>query len=121
MPKFNDIHQYGEPFSYIHPYKQKEVKHLVDHITAPITHAIVFGSGTNYTCWWGSDLDVCLIGVDASYNTKPLRYPGQAYDFIFYNSLQELAQNTTPNSVEKEIWEKGVVVYGGNRKSAKAC
>ena len=92
---------------------------MISQLAAPISHGIIFGSATNYSCWWGSDIDVCLVGVDASYNTKPLRVPGQAYDFIFYKNLEELRKQAHAHGIEKEIWEKGVVVYGNRNQESR--
>lgn len=121
MFKFPDINGFGAPFTSIHPYKQKQIKHLIDNITPDIDYVIIFGSAVQHSCWIGSDIDVCLVGVGEYYPTRHLRQVGQAYDFLFYpdiDTLRKLAENEYL-SIEKEIWEKGVLVYDKSCKLVK--
>ena len=109
-----DKHGYGEPFVYIHPFKQAAAKHMVDNITPEITHVIIFGSSTLPCCRSWSDIDVCLIGdIDDSVPLTSLRIKGESYDFLKYKSvdeMQRLAKRSIQN-VERNILEKGVLIY----------
>lgn len=109
-----DKYGYGEPFIYIHPFKQSAVKYLVEHVSPEITHVIIFGSSTSPCCRSWSDIDVCLVGdID---ETKPLSFlqkKGESYDILKYKSIHEigrLAERSIQN-IEKSILEKGVLVY----------
>jgi len=111
---FFDKHGYGVPYTYIHPFKQAAVKHVVDNITPEITHVIVFGSSTLPSCRSWSDVDICLVGnIDESFKLSNLRLKGESYDFLKYKSMDELkllSQRSIQN-IEKSILDKGVILY----------
>jgi predicted nucleotidyltransferase len=109
-----DKHGYGEPFVYIHPFKQAAAKHLAENIMPGITHVIVFGSAVLPCCRSWSDVDVCLIGdMGDDVLLSPLKKKGESYDFLKYASLDELHRlaDRSIQNVEKSIVEKGVLVY----------
>ena len=119
--KFKDIHNYGEPYIYIHPYMQKAVKYLTDNIYDWVDYVIIFGSSTNPSCHVNSDIDVCLIGKpQEEFNSQALRDKEHAYDFVLLDTKENLKQKSDEDfcSVYRDIVEKGVVVYAKKHKLA---
>ena len=118
MYKFIDKYGYGEPLSYIHPYKQKAVKYTVDSIFDWVLYIIVFGSSVSTTCKINSDIDLCLIGKSVdNFDLNLLRFQNESYDFILVESKEELFSKASLNSqnIYKDILENGVIVYDKNR------
>ena len=104
----------GEPYTYIHPYKQGAVKHLVDNKPDWVTHIIVFGSSLTTAHFKFNDLDVCLIGLEDEddFISKGLKLKDVKYDFIIKPSLQALIEDSsTIGCVEKSILKDGLLVY----------
>jgi predicted nucleotidyltransferase len=114
MYKFNDRYEYGGPFVYIHPYKQRAVKYLVENVDDTVQYVIVFGSAAHPSCARDSDIDVCIIGVNSEeFNSRNLRLAGESYDFMTYPSTDALLEEAglSCQNVAKTIYEEGVVVY----------
>jgi predicted nucleotidyltransferase len=114
MYKFEDKYEYGGPFVYVNPYKQKAVKHLVDNLDDEVEYVIIFGSATHITCRRDSDIDVCVVGVKTGeFNSRSLRLDGESYDFLTYPSTDALLEEAGAScqNVAKTIYEEGVVVY----------
>jgi predicted nucleotidyltransferase len=114
MWKYKDQFVFGHPYIFIHPFKQQAVKHLVDNIPAWVDYAIVFGSAIMPYCRHESDIDIALIGnLSGETNLDNLRIDNQSYDFLKYKSVNELKQKATTSrqNVEKDIYERGVVVF----------
>ncbi|MCL1934897.1 MAG: nucleotidyltransferase domain-containing protein [Defluviitaleaceae bacterium] len=108
--KFKDKEGFSPPFTYIHPYKQKEVKNIVDKLKGRVEAIIVFGSSVAYHCWTGSDIDLCLIGISPE-DIKRGELPNS--DVLYYKTKEEFLNNANTDlwTIEKEILEKGVVVW----------
>ena len=109
MYKFIDKFGYGEPFVYIHPYKQEVVKNAVNQAFEGISHIIVFGSAVGLACKPYSDVDLCVIGDVCENSLTKLRTKGQPMDILHYTSVEELKKD---RRVYEEITRKGVMVYG---------
>ena len=115
---FFDKYNLGEPYTYIHPFHQKAIKHLVEHLPEWIEVVAVFGSSVRTTCGPNSDLDICLIGqMPEQENLRQLRLPEHQYDFINVASralLMEKAQQSFQN-IYQNIVKEGVIVYDKHR------
>ena len=113
---FKDKYNLGYPYTLIHPYKQKIVKHLVDNRPSWTTHIIVFGSSVRVSHFWWKDLDVCLIGSNdftSAHEMRKLREKGVEYDFLLYNTLGKLLDcKDKINDVRGDIFREGVLIYG---------
>ena len=111
---FKDIHSYGYPYYYIHPYKQKVVKYLVDNKPKWVTYIIIFGSSVKqYHMWW-KDLDICLVGEKEDYNRLDMCLKGVkfSYDFLEYSTMDDLQIDTGKHSdVRTHICNEGVMIY----------
>lgn len=107
----------------IHPLKQRQVEALCEYARTnkEIKRIIIFGSATTYLCNSCSDLDVCIEWVNSPYvdeihyDLRPevidtMKFLKQTnkdtngYDLMFWEELDGAP-------VEKNIKEKGVVVY----------
>lgn len=112
---FKDIYGFGVPYIYVHPYKQKAVKHLVENLQSWVTHVIVFGSAVKSGHFWWSDIDVCLIGEPPNDNYTQglkIRNSNHSYDFVLYSSLYELERDAISYAnLGYHIIREGVVVY----------
>ena len=109
IPKFIDKYGYGGAYEYIHPYKQKDVKTVEKEIKDDVEAIIVFGSSIKDTCRPNSDIDMCIIGNIKNINiSKNIEVDILSYPSV--SILKEVAQNPW-YSIEKEIWNKGVVIY----------
>jgi predicted nucleotidyltransferase len=116
---FFDKYGYGKPFTYIHPFKQKAVKHVVDNVPDSVKMIIVFGSSVTDGCGYDSDIDLCVIGnptADEHHNmiTYKLGTEGlQPFDVLSYKTLAELvnAFSIEKFGIEREILLNGVRVY----------
>ena len=117
--KFKDIFNLGEPFTSIHPYKQKAVKHLVDNKPSWVTHIIIFGSAVGTWHFYEKDLDVCLIGKDPQKTDerdcnyqRVMKLPDVEYDFLVYDTFEDLNRfKDDVGSVQYHISKEGVVVF----------
>ena len=109
MYRFIDKHNLGEPYIYIHPYRQRDVKELVDKAFEGISYIILFGSSVNDTCKYDSDLDVCVIGDFDEALLKDFRVKGVAMDVLHYKTVDDLKTETY---LFNEINKNGVKVYG---------
>jgi len=122
---YNDIYGLGLPYRHIHPYKQNEVKGIVDNIPAWVTHVIIFGSAVHSWHYYENDLDVCIVGPnpgadedDFSYR-KALKQKGCSYDFVEFPDMDALfAQEIDVNSIGYNILHEGVLVYEQSRLTA---
>ena len=119
---FKDIHGFGEPYVFIHPHKQKAAKHLVDNRPEWVDYIVIFGSATGAHHFYKKDLDVCIIGKDPQsldernyHYQRPMRLAGVAYDFLDYDSLEDLK---TDGRIYKEILSEGVVIYAKKGNTA---
>lgn len=123
MYKFINKYGYGEPFIYIHPYRQKAVKYAVDNVFDWVLYIVVFGSSINTTCKFNSDIDMCLIGKPSSmFDLNLLRLQNESYDFILVESEEELFSKASLNNqnIYKNILENGVIVYDKYRLTEKS-
>ena len=119
MFRFKDVFGLGEPFTFIHPYKQKAVKHLVDNRPSWVTSIIIFGSAVGTWHFYEKDLDVCLIGKDPQCTEtrdyiyqRAMKLPNVEYDFLIYDTLEDLlASKDDIGSVQYHIHKEGVVVF----------
>jgi len=119
MYKFKDIYGYGEPFTWIHPYKQQQAKYIVDNKPDWVEKIIIFGSAVGTWHFYEKDLDVCIIGKDPQpaderdYRyQKLMRMDGTSYDFLNYDSMEcLLCYKNDIGSVQYDILNEGVVVY----------
>ena len=109
MPKFIDLINKGDIFANIHPYKQKDVYELVTILKDKVELIVIFGSSVKDTCWQGSDLDVCIVSKE----DIQLKNVIKNLNFLKYDTIEELAHLASYPlwCIEKEIWEKGEVVY----------
>ena len=108
--RFFDKHNLGEPFIYLHPYKQKEVYDTLQSLGDDIDLMIIFGSATQLYCHEHSDIDVCVV----SSNPEPrVSFETSACDILAYPSVAELRRlkNAPEYNIEKSIWQQGVVVH----------
>ncbi len=114
MYKFRDIYNLGAPYIYIHPFKQLAVKKLAENAPEGLDYIIIFGSAVTPACWYGSDIDVCLIGknIDGT-QADAMRSKGQTYDFLTYPDLENLIAISGHDrfNVESDILRDGVIVY----------
>ena len=112
---FKDIYGYGLPYVYIHPYKQKAVKHLIDNLPKWVTHVIIFGSAVKSGHFWWNDIDVCLIGEAVGDNYTQglkIRNSEHGYDFVIYSSPEELESDAANYAnLGYHIKREGVMVY----------
>jgi len=106
--RFIDKYNYGEPYVYIHPYKQQVVKAIVDNIFPEISQLIVFGSSTTTACKPYSDVDVCVIGDFDDAQISRLRVKGESIDILHFRSVEQLLQDSC---LINEV-KKGVRMYG---------
>ncbi len=114
MYKFRDIYNLGAPYFYIHPFKQLAVKKLSENAPEWLDYIIVFGSAVTPACWYGSDIDVCLIGKNIDWTqTDAMRSKGQKYDFLTYPDFENLITISRHDkfNVESNILKDGVIVY----------
>ncbi len=114
MYKFSDKYNLGAPYIYIHPFKQLAVKKLADNAPEGLDCIIIFGSAVTPACWYGSDIDVCLIGRNIEWaQTDAMRSKGQAYDFLTYPDFENLIAISANDkfNVESDILRDGVIVY----------
>ena len=92
--------------AYVHPLKQDLVQEFQEDFRKDdnVKAAIVFGSGVEFRCNSYSDLDLCIERYDTK---KAFHYQaaglGEAVDILYADSIGERLQ--------KEIAEKGIVVY----------
>ena len=107
--KFIDKHGYGGPYVYIHPYKQKAVKQIVDNIFPGVSQLIIFGSATSTACKPSSDIDVCVIGEFDTEQVAKLRQAGDVLDILHFVNVESLKHDTR---LVNELRTKGVRVYG---------
>jgi hypothetical protein len=106
---------YGRPYVNIHPLKQKQVKHLVDHVPAGTRYVYIFGSALLPSCREGSDIDAALVGdIDLSGSFNPMKLPGNEYDILTFHSMNELAETAAESiqNIARSILEEGLLVYG---------
>jgi len=88
----------------IHPLQQKKVARLIGELKKceSVTKIIIFGSSVTNMCHLGSDID---IYAEMTYDSNPITaYFDFEYDF--WNNYR------VDDRLQKEIIEKGVVVYG---------
>jgi len=113
MWKFLDKHNLGNPYTLIHPKKQKIVKYLVDNIPNEVDYVIVFGSSIMPYCQAESDIDVAFVGECEYKDLDRAFVDDQEYDVLIYKSLDEVKQRafSSRQNVEREIYENGVLVY----------
>lgn len=108
--RFIDKFGYGEPFVFIHPYKQTLAKAVLDkafEYIKGIEHIIIFGSAITDACKPYSDIDICVIGdFDISQISK-LRVKDEAMDILHFKNVATLKED--PRLFE-EI-SKGVAIY----------
>ena len=116
MYNFIDKYGYGTPYTNIHPFKQKAVKHMLDNKPPSIQVVIIFGSSVLPSCKDYSDIDVCLIGDFEEFNLSDITVEGQAYDFVKYETVEELQEKAklNGNGIDRDIYNKGVVVYNAS-------
>jgi predicted nucleotidyltransferase len=123
---FKDIHGFGYPYTLVHPYKQLAAKHIVANIPKWVTHVIIFGSAVGDWHYYEKDIDVCLVGKDPQSKherdykyQKDLKLNGIAYDFLHYDTLDEINKHKDDiSSVTHYILKEGVLIYGGKNKFA---
>lgn len=107
---------HDEAVKYIFPSKQKDVQSAIDAVRRfpAVRQLIVFGSAVTPNCGIGSDVDLAIDMPSASeddfmkvYRALRKSLSGEA-DIIHYNTVRN-------ELLKKEIAEKGVCVYRGNR------
>ena len=115
LRRFRDIHELGEPFCFVHPYKQKAVKYLVDRLPDSVSYAFVFGSAIQSGHFWWHDLDVCLVAGNLPDNfASPLKLKPRehSYDFVVYPSMEALRlEYDDYTSVGYHVLREGLLVY----------
>ena len=103
---FYDKHKFGYPYTLIHPYKQLQVRELVDILRGKVDYIFIFGSSTqNWHMWW-KDLDICLIGKQI--HKFKFMYK---YDLVNYQDLEELYDLSYFGDIKSSIIESGVMIY----------
>ena len=113
---FKDIHGYGSPYVYIHPYKQKDVYEVIQNAKKYdwIEYIIIFGSSVSLVCKDTSDVDVCIIGEKPkNFSVDILRDIEKRFDFLCFESSEDIKSEALKNkySLEARIYESGVIVY----------
>ena len=108
---------YAEPFSLIHPLKVNQVMELVNDTTMPehIGCVILFGSSLDLTCMSASDVDLYVISDD---NKKSYEYLYKRCkslkikaDILVSDTETFMEDALDQNSVERQVLERGIVVY----------
>ena len=112
MYKFYDKYNLGEPYVYIHPYRQEDVRRLVEQIPDWVQYLIVFGSSVRVYCKMTSDLDLCVIGP-GKFSEDFLSMFENGVDVIYYDSVCNYLGKVKqiPFSASGDSYRKGVVVY----------
>jgi predicted nucleotidyltransferase len=109
-----DKYGYGSPYTFIHPLRQKHVKHLVEHVPEGTRYVYLFGSSLLPSLHQDSDVDVALIGdIDMSSSFLPMKLPDCDYDILTFSSMEELKENASQSiqNTERSILEEGLLVY----------
>ena len=118
--KFIDKYGYGRPYIYVHPFKQKQVKLLVDTVEPWVEYIILFGSVVNLTCKSTSDIDICVIGSPPNKNNYIIGDIEGEHDIILRSSLDEIKDRYKSGTLGaiKDIVEKGIIVYAKQKDVA---
>jgi len=114
--EYNDKYGYGNPYIYIHPLRQRQVRHLVENKPPGTRYILVFGSVLHPYCREDSDVDVALVGkIPKGENFKAMMLPNCEYDIFVYESLEDLREKSqrNPQNMERSILEGGLAVYAG--------
>lgn len=113
MHKFIDKYNYGEPYIYVHPYKQKEAKELVNALPPWVDMVILFGSSVQTCCKPSSDMDICIIGKPPTKHAKYISVGELPLDILHYDTKADFLNNMrlNPHSATADAYEKGVVIY----------
>ena len=121
MHRFLDRHHYGTPYVFVHPYKQQAVKQIIDSLPDWVEMAIVFGSAVQNYCTPESDIDLCIIGLPPNPNNYGIATYGESCDILQYDTKYLLTEQLHANrfSVERNIYEKGIVLYAREHQSAQ--
>jgi predicted nucleotidyltransferase len=84
-----------------------------------VTHILIFGSSTGTWHFYEKDIDVCLIGQDPEpedersyYYQKQMKLPKVRYDFLVYDTLDDLnPYEHDVSSIRYYILKEGVMIY----------
>jgi len=100
---FIDKYNLGEPFIFIHPYKQKEVYDAVQNLSDSVDALIIFGSATGLSCFANSDIDACV--VSKTKDISSVKFSNSPADILVYSSIDELRSLKDEDmfNIEKKI------------------
>jgi len=107
---------YPEPFSLIHPLKVKHVIELAGGaMPAHIDCIFLFGSSLDLTCSPMGDIDLYVISSDCKKSYAYLYERCKALkikaDILVSDTITFMEESLDINSIERQVLEKGVVVY----------
>jgi predicted nucleotidyltransferase len=99
---------------FIHPLRQKHIRHLVENVPEGTKYVYLFGSSLLPSLHQESDVDVALIGdIDLTSSFLPMKLPDCEYDILTFSSMDELRENASRSiqNTERSILEGGLLVY----------